>query len=147
MSLKAVLAFVLLFLLTACAETRIEFHDGKSSALSDYRGKWLLINYWASWCKPCIEEIPELNHVNANADIQVIGYNFDRLNGEALSAEAETLHINFPLMLSAPGPLFEQARPQALPATMLIDPNGEFKTWLMGPQTQESIKAKIDLNH
>lgn len=151
MSLKGVLIIVLLFCLTACSGSnsgtnsgpRFELHKQAAQSLSDFQGQWLLINYWASWCKPCIEEIPELNALDQHADVQLLAFNFDQLKGETLQAEASRLAIAFPLLLSPPAPLFEQARPSALPATMIIDPQGNFRDWLMGPQTEAGIAARL----
>ena len=54
----------ILFVLILSACSRPEFHliDGSPVKLDDYQGKWKVINYWAEWCKPCLEEVPELNN-------------------------------------------------------------------------------------
>lgn len=130
------LVFLVLAGLLACSESG-------NSKFSAYQGQWLLINYWAVWCKPCIEEIPELNALNAREDVTVLGYNFDRATGAALQEQVAHLKIAFDLIAADPAPGFEQPSPQALPATMLISPEGEFVTWMMGPQTQEGILKRI----
>ena len=144
MRLKIVFIFCCFGLLTACSEDYLHFSGGEKKQLSDYRGKWLLVNYWAGWCKPCIHEIPELNLLNAESAIQVFGYNFDHLEGEPLQVELARFAIDYPSLVQEPGPLFEQNPPAGIPATMLIDPEGRFKFWLMGPQTKESIQARIN---
>lgn len=130
------LVFLVLAGLLACSETG-------NSKFSAYQGQWLLINYWAVWCKPCIEEIPELNALNAREGVTVLGYNFDRAEGADLDEQVARLKITFELVGSDPAPDFEQPSPKALPATMLISPEGNFVTWLMGPQTQEGILKRI----
>ncbi len=143
MRLKALFAVGLVLLLSGCSRVDLELANGSSVALSDFQGQWLLINYWAQWCKPCIEEIPELNEVDAQQNVSVLGYNFDRHRGDALAEQATRLGIQFPLMVHDPAPLFEQEPPSALPATMVIDPQGEFRQWLMGPQSREGINSLL----
>ena len=143
MSLKTVLSAALFLLLAGCSEINLDIADGESRPLSHYSGQWLLINYWAIWCKPCIEEIPELNKLADQGGMAVLGYNFDRKQGDELAAQAEQLGITFDLLARDPAPLFDQPAPPALPATMVIDPEGRFRQWLMGPQTMESIKTRI----
>lgn len=147
MRIKTVLVLISILALMACSkpgdQKMFEFSGGELSSLSDYKGQWLLINYWAIWCKPCVEEIPELNKVGQRSDMTVIGYNFDRLSGEELANQAGKLDIRFPLVNHDPASLFGLESPSALPATMVIDPEGMFKMWLLGPQTVETITARI----
>ena len=129
--------------LSACSQQNFTFSDGTSSTLSDYRGQWLLINYWAVWCKPCIEEIPELNWINEQENITVLGYNFDNQSGAALTKQVMKLAIEFPNLSQDPAVLFDQVKPSVLPATMVINPQGEFQSWLLGPQTRESVNSAL----
>jgi len=137
-------AFICIFaVLSACSEKNFSFSNGASSALSDYQGQWLLINYWAVWCKPCVEEIPELNRINEQENITVLGYNFDKQSGESLAKQVMKLSIKFSNLSQDPAILFDQVKPSVLPATMVINPEGMFQEWLLGPQTQESIQQVL----
>ncbi len=142
---KAVLWMFSLIFLFGCSEPEFSFADGTQRSVSEYEDQWLLINYWAVWCKPCVEEIPELNALDAQADVKVLGFNFDREVGEALAKQSAKLGIAFALLGEDPATLFEQLPPKGLPATMVISPAGDFLYWLMGPQTQEGVKAKLAL--
>ena len=83
-SLKHVITtFVLIALAAVLASERVQ---------GDH---WTVVNYWAVWCKPCREEIPELNELNKDADIQVLGVNFDRKAGDALAVDSEALGLDF----------------------------------------------------
>ena len=130
-----------LFLLTACTkkelpETRLEIRD--------FRNEWLVVNYWASWCKPCIKEIPELNKLHqSRKDITVVGVNYDGMSGEELAIESSKLGINFPNLSSDPSSALETSRPIVLPTTMLVDKNLKLREKLIGPQTLESISVAI----
>lgn len=125
---------LLLGLLTACS--------APSSVLPG-EGKWRLVNYWALWCTPCREEIPVLNAFDQRADVKVLGVNFDRVQGEALIAQAAQLGITFDNLADDPAALFGQARPQVLPTTWLVDPSGRLVTTLIGPQTEASLARAL----
>ena len=83
---------VLVLALAGCAR---EQPADAPDPLAQTRGEWLLINYWAEWCKPCIEEIPELNEfARLNAmRARVLMVNFDGASGEALREQAQRLGL------------------------------------------------------
>ena len=104
---------------------------------------WNVINYWAIWCKPCREEIPELNQLNQIENVVVLGVNFDGKVGEALVSDAGDLGIAFDI-IDDPAASLNIARPSVLPTTLVLSPDGLLVVTLVGPQTAESIMAYID---
>lgn len=107
------------------------------------QGRWLLVNYWAIWCKPCIKEIPELNALQAqHPELRVLGVNYDRPPLPLLQAQADKLAIGFPLLLSDPAGLGLQV-PNLLPTSYLLDPSGRLVKTLRGPQTAGAIEALL----
>ncbi len=105
---------------------------------------WMVINYWAIWCAPCREEIPELNRLALRApDIDVYAVNFDDVQGDALAEQAAELGIDFPLLAEDPGPALGSARPTVLPTTLIVDPAGQVVTRLIGPQTEAAIRQEL----
>ena len=77
--------------LVACADSApkhpLRLFDGGITSPSQWQGEWVLINYWADWCGPCREEVPELNHLNGSDDgFTVLGVNYDYLQGGELQA-------------------------------------------------------------
>jgi thiol-disulfide isomerase/thioredoxin len=109
-------------------------------------GQWLLVNYWAQWCKPCVEEIPELDAFARKhaGTVRVVLVNFDGATGEALARQAQALGIRPELLLDRdPAAELRFARPQALPATYVIGPDGRQRKVLLGPQTVASLEAAI----
>jgi len=105
--------------------------------------QWNVINYWAIWCKPCREEIPELNQLNQIENVVVLGVNFDGKVGEALASDVGDLGIAFDI-IGDPAANLNISRPSVLPTTLVLSPEGTLVATLVGPQTAESIMAYID---
>ena len=130
-----------LFSITSC--TRKDLPE-PGLEIKDFSTEWLVVNYWASWCKPCIKEIPELNKLHQSSkEITVVGVNYDGLSGEELAIESSKLGITFPILLSDPSSALETNRPIVLPTTMIVDKNLKLRDKLIGPQTLESIRFSI----
>jgi thiol-disulfide isomerase/thioredoxin len=126
---------ITLIILGACT-------DDSSVSISQFRGQWVFVNYWAEWCKPCIKEIPELNQLHLGHDnIVVLGVNFDGETGELLKAQEQELGVAFPTLGTDPSAELGIDRPRALPTTVIINPRGEVLNVLIGPQTEESLLA------
>lgn len=116
--------------------------DGTTSPprLEELRGQWVVINYWAQWCKPCIEEIPELNALDQKYDqVTVLGVNYDGANGPELKQQRQKLGVTFASLEADPAAQLGIPRPIVLPTTLIIDPEGQLATTLIGPQTLESL--------
>ena len=110
--------------------------------LDRLQGRWVVINYWAQWCKPCIKEIPELNRLaRQDPRLVVLGVNFDGATGAELERQVTALGIAFPLLLEDPAPALGIERPAALPTTVIVNPEGVIRSTLVGPQTEDSLLA------
>ena len=146
MKFKLPLTLFCLFLVS-CEKGDIEIFDSRPIFSSSLNGKWVLVNYWADWCPPCIKEMPELeSFYNDNkGQALVLTYNFDRLEGEELENQIIRFGVNVPSILNDPGALFGWESPPSLPATYVLDPEGKLIHTLIGPQTQESLEALIGL--
>ena len=105
--------------------------------------RWLVVNYWAIWCAPCREEIPELNRLALGGLVDVYAVNFDDVQGDTLREQAAELDIQFPLLATDPGNQLGIARPTVLPTTLILTPEGDLATRLIGPQTLESLEREI----
>lgn len=131
-------------LLCACAKPDYELATGETGSFSTWKGKWVFINYWATWCGPCREEIPELNiFANTRTDIAVFGVNFDHPQGEALKKEITEMGITFPVLTQDPAQALHFEQPSVLPVTVILNPQGKIHTTLLGPQTQKTLAAAI----
>jgi len=135
--------------LTACGDgggdVRYALHGGGELTLESLRGRWVFINYWAEWCAPCREEIPELNaFAAAHPDrVRVLSVNFDGSAGEQLDAQIEALGIAFPTLLADPRTALGVPPAQGLPETLVIDPQGRLQRVLPGPQTRATLEAEM----
>jgi len=133
---KFALVFAIL-LLASCSHN--------DDVLAPYAGRWLVINYWALWCKPCREEIVGLNQfANASRETtQVVGINFDGVIGDELNQQAKQLGIAFDLLTIDPARQGRWPQPQVLPTTLIIDPQGILRKTLTGPQTKATLEAAL----
>ena len=131
--------------LSACSEPDYQMFNGSSGNIENLKGKWVVVNYWADWCPPCIKEMPELSSFyNDNKErVTVFAYNSDRLEGEELQQMLIRFKVEVPSILSDPGELFGWEAPPSLPTTYIIDPQGNMKVMLVGPQTKEKLEMLI----
>lgn len=143
---RTLVVITLLFLvpmLTSCERTDIQRADGTTADWEDFRGQWVLVNYWAEWCKPCLEEIPELNALDKSPDVTVMGVNFDGITGTALEQLGRKMGIEFLMLGHDPGPDFGWSMPVGLPATFIVDPSGALLETRFGPQTEDDLRTLI----
>lgn len=135
---RFVLAAVLLTL-AGCENTEFPQAGGQTLDWDSLRGQWVFVNYWAEWCKPCLEEIPELNSLDRNTDVTVLGVNFDGVQGDELVALGQKMNIRFTMLEEDPGPTFGWKLPVALPATFIVNPDGDLLEARFGPQTETEL--------
>lgn len=114
--------------------------------IGEHAGKWVVMNYWAEWCVPCIKEIPELNalHHNNGNSVKVLGVNFDGLKGEELEAASEKFNIEFEELENDPADILKLSRPEGLPTTYIFNDKGKLAAKLVGPQTEASLLERIE---
>ena len=99
--------------------------SGEKKMLSDYRGRWVIVNYWATWCPPCRKEIPELDMFNENNDNAVVlGVNFEDIDSEELDSFIEQQFISFPTFHQRPQRKTPFGDLSGLPSTYVITPKG-----------------------
>ena len=134
---------MLSLLLTACQEPDFVDTQGNGYRYEDQQGKWRLVNYWATWCGPCIKEIPELNALarDHKESILVFGVNFDSPEADEQHAQVEKMKIEFPVYAQEPARELGINKPDVLPTTFIFSPDGKLAATLVGPQTEESLLA------
>jgi len=121
---------------------------GNKINLADYHGKWVIINYWASWCKPCFKEIPQINKFyNAHKDdVVVLGVSYDQASGKDLQQIVKKMDIQFPTLNQDPRKQFGIDQIKGLPVTFVVGPDGKLKKTLYGEQTQRSLEVATQMN-
>lgn len=120
--------------------------DGEPQALEQYRGRWLVVNYWATWCPTCIREIPELVDLHENGaagNIAVVGINFETVETGRLRRFVATHGIRYPVLRSEPVRVTALGNVPALPTTYIIAPDGRVVAGETGLVSRQQIEDYI----
>ena len=143
--INKIITFFCLFLLLGCQNNDIEVFNGPNTSINKLNGKWIVVNYWADWCAPCIKEIPELvEFAKENKDILVYAFNFDELDVDDLAPVSKKFKVDVPSLISHPREIWGIQTPPAVPATFYINPNGEVVRSLFRPQTKDSLNEILN---
>lgn len=143
------LSAIIFACLSACGgpADAVDSH-GDKIRLSDYRGKWVFINYWATWCVPCRQEVPALEQLSQKYPdkIAVIGINFDGVQDKILNMFAKDNGLTYPLASQIGIAKYAKNTITAVPTTFVLDPQGNLVKTLVGPQTVQQFLAVTNLN-
>lgn len=136
------------FQIVHAAETDLVLLDlsGKQVKVSDYKGKWVIVNYWATWCPPCAVEIPELNAFHTKhklKDAVVIGVNIEIGELEYVKEFAKDFKIVYPILQALDSVSSPYGSLRALPTTFIINPKGELVKTIVGAVTMERLENII----
>lgn len=119
--------------------------DGDAWDLADHRGSWVVVNYWATWCAPCREEMPELSALaSMRGHIEVIGLAYEDTTPEAIGAFLEQYPVTYPIaIIGVLDPPADFDVPRGLPMTWLIGPDGRVARRFLGPVSALEIETAI----
>ena len=131
---------------TQAADFKVTDTNGKTHTLSGYKGKWVLVNYWATWCPPCLEEIPDLIalHENKKNNLVVIGVAMDYRTPKQVTEFADGLLVTYPIVLGTPQIVNQIGPLQGLPTTYLFNPEGKMVAQQVGAITREAVESYIN---
>src|SRR5690554_1194852 len=124
---------------------RIATLDGGTYDLADHRGKWVVVNFWATWCAPCLKEMPELSALDAmHEHVGVVGLAYEDIEPEAMRDFLAKHPVVYPIaIIDTYDPPSDFDTPRGLPMTYLIGPDGRVVKRFLGPVHAREIEAAI----
>lgn len=151
-NLKTCVLLLAIFLPPAQANEKTDYQlkdlDGKLHRVSELKGKWLVINFWATWCPPCIKEMPELEsfYQNHKETAEVWGVTFEDSNLAGIKGFVKNLNVSYPILGFGQDPKTGYGSVTVLPTTFIIDRRGKFFHRFEGPITEADIESIISAN-
>jgi thiol-disulfide isomerase/thioredoxin len=127
-------------------ELSVKTIDGKTFELAKQRGKWVVVNYWATWCGPCRKEMPDLSKLATERakDVAVIGLAFEETELADVQKFLKEHPVSYPIaQVDTTEPPKDFDSPRGLPMTYLIAPDGAVAEKFLGPVTSEMLAQAI----
>ncbi|HEV2790171.1 MAG TPA: TlpA disulfide reductase family protein [Solirubrobacterales bacterium] len=118
---------------------------GGTGSLADYRGRWVLVNFWASWCIPCREEAPALERFqrqHGGPKFTVLGIDSRDLTGDG-RAFVEEYGLTYPQLRDGDGAAARDYGTTGVPENFLVDPAGKVRLLVRGPITEEQLRETV----
>jgi len=120
--------------------------NGVQHQLSHYKGKWVLVNYWATWCPPCLEEVPDLVNLydyRKQKDLMVLGVVFDYKDVKEVKEYVDDMLMSYPIVLGDDSVTEQVGTAEVLPTTFIYNPQGVLVKIKRGIVTKEFIEKII----
>lgn len=130
---------------TAPVEPLPRLEGGGSESLADYRGRWVLVNFWASWCLPCRDEAPALERFqrqHGGPGFTVLGIDSRDLSSDGL-AFVEEYGLSYPQLRDGDGDAAKDYGTTGVPENFLVDPRGKVRLLVRGPISEEQLREEV----
>lgn len=115
--------------------------EGKTHTLAGYKGKWVVVNYWATWCPPCLEEIPDLIALHEKRkDMVVLGVALEYQDAKEVRTFVDDNLMNYPVVLGDDKLLKQIGPADVLPTTYIFNPQGQLAKVRRGLVTRQYIE-------
>ncbi|GAB1597132.1 TlpA family protein disulfide reductase [Lysobacter claricitrinus] len=125
-------------------QLQVDLVDGGRYDLAQHRGRWVVVNFWATWCGPCLKEMPELSKLAQRGDVDVVGLAYEDIAKADMQAFLKTHAPSYPIaILDTFNPPRDFDAPQGLPMTVIVAPDGHVANKVFGPVTIDAIDATI----
>ena len=122
------------------AAFELEDVNGHIHRLSDYQGKVVLVNFWASWCPPCIQEIPSMQRLAKslhNKPFEIVAINVSEQKQRVLY-QSKRINMTFTVVLDTEGKTFQHWQAKILPTSFIVDRKGRIRYLAQGPLEWDS---------
>ena len=119
---------------------------GKRHILSEYKGKWVIVNYWATWCPPCLEEVPDLVALydsRKNKDLVILGVAFDYQSAKEVTDYVNDMLISYPIVLGDDDVMKQIGFSDVLPTSYIYNPRGELIKTKHGLVTKQYLDSLL----
>ena len=143
-------SFLMLFFTPAQAANQLKVNNfvltdlaNKNHTLSQYKGKWVIVNYWATWCPPCLEEVPDLVALydsHKNKDVMVLGVVFDYESVQEVNEYVADMLMSYPIVLGDEAVIKQIGHADVMPTTFIYNTKGALVKVKRGIITKQYLE-------